>query len=87
MQTFIFETLLKSRKWLINCSYNLNKIYVATHLGEIYKALDTYNKKFENTLLMEDFNVELDAIYMKAFRNKYKLKSLNKEPSYSKNFD
>ena len=84
MQTFIFEALLKSCKWLINCSYNLNKIYVATHLGEIYKALDTYNKKFENTLLIED---TLDAIYMKAFRNKYKLKSLNKEPSYSKNFD
>ena len=36
---------------------------------------------------MGDFNDELDAIYMKAFRNKYKLKSLNKEPSYSKDFD
>ena len=87
MQSFIFETLLKSYKWLINCSYNLNKTYVATHLGEIYKALDTYNKKYENTLLMGDFNVELDAIYMKAFRNKYKLKSLDKESTFFKDFD
>lgn len=31
---------------------------LATHLGEICKALDTYSKKYENTLLMGNFNVE-----------------------------
>ena len=45
IQAFLIEILLKSCKWLICCSYNPNRINVATHLGEIGKALDTYSRK------------------------------------------
>ena len=64
-----------------------NRINVATHLGEIGKALDTYSRKHENTLLMGDFNVGLDQENTKVFCNQYKLKSLNKEPICFKNVD
>ena len=47
----------------------------------ICKVLDKYNRKYENTLLIGDFNVEPDGANMKAFCNQYKLKSLNKEPT------
>ena len=66
-------------------SYNPNRINVATHLGETGKALDTYSKKYENTLLISDFNVEQNEANMKVFWNQYKLKSLNKDPTCFKN--
>ena len=52
IEAFLIEILLKSCKWLICCSYNPNRINVATHLGETGKASDTYSRKYENTLLI-----------------------------------
>ena len=85
IEAFFTEILLKSCKWLICYSYNPNRINVATHLGETGKALDTYSKKYENTLLISDFNVEHNEANMKVFWNQYKLKSLNKDPTCFKN--
>ena len=85
IEAFFTEILLKSCKWLICYSYNPNRINVATHLGETGKALDTYSKKYENTLLISDFNVEQNEANMKVFWNQYKLKSLNKDPTCFKN--
>ena len=85
IKAFFIEILLKSCKWLICCSFNPNRIKTATHLGEIGKALDTYSRKYENTLLIGDSNVEPNEANMKALCNQYKPKSLNKEPSCFKN--
>ena len=56
IKAFFIEILLKSCKWLICCSFNPNEINVATHLGETGKALDKYSIKYENTLLISDYN-------------------------------
>ena len=85
IEAFFTEILLKSCKWLMCYSYNPNRINVATHLGETGKALDTYSKKYEKTLLISDFNVEQNEANMKVFWNQYKLKSLNKDPTCFKN--
>ena len=85
IEAFFIEILLKSCKWLICCSCNPDRINVATHLDEIGKALDTYSRKYENTLLIGNLNVEPNEANMKTFCNKYKLKSLNKEPTCLKN--
>ena len=77
IKAFFIEILPKSCKWLICCSFNPNEINVATHLGETGKALDTYSRKYENTLLISDSN----EANMKALCNQYKPKSLNKEPT------
>ena len=87
IEAFFIEILLKSCKRLIYCSYNPNRINVAIHLGEIGKALDTYSWKYENTPLIGDFNVEPNEANMKAFCNQYRLKYLNKEPTYFKNIN
>ena len=81
----IIEILLKSCKWLICISYNPNRTNVATHLGEIGKVLDMYSRKYENTLLIDYFNVEPKEANMKAFCNQYKLKSLTKDRTCFKN--
>ena len=70
---------------LKRCSYNPNRINVATHIGEIGKALNTYSRKYENTPLIRDFSVEPNEANMKAFCSQYKLKSLNKKPTCFKN--
>ena len=44
-----------------------------------------YTRKYENTLLIDDFNVEPNEANMNVFFNQYKLKSLNKEPTCFKN--
>ena len=44
-----------------------------------------YTRKYENTLLIDDFNAEPNEANMNAFFNQYKLKSLNKEPACFKN--
>ena len=79
IEAFFIEILLKSCKWLLYSSYNPNRVNVATNLGKIGKALNisTYSRKYQNTLLIGDFNVECNEANTKAFCNQYKLKSLN----------
>ena len=84
------EILLKSCKWLICCLFNPNRINVATHLGEIDKALDAYSRKYENTLLIGDFKLQetfmdllnkfapLKCKYLRANHSKFMTKELSK---------
>ena len=60
--------------------------HVSRHLDHIAKGIDTYSKKYEKILLMGDFNIELKEANMKTFCNQYKLKALNEEPTYFKNY-
>ena len=46
IEAFFIKILLKSLKWLTCCSYNSNRINVATQLREIGKALDTCSRKY-----------------------------------------
>ena len=54
-------------KWLVCCSYNPSRINVSTHLEQIRKSLDIYSKKYENILLMGDYNVDVKEKNMKVF--------------------
>ena len=47
-------------KWLINCSYNPNKNNIKNHFEIISQALDTFSTKYENIILLGDFNVCVD---------------------------
>ena len=76
-----------SKNNLLTGTSGLLFLNAATHLGETGKALDTYRRKCENTLLMGDFNVQPDGTNMKAFGNQYKLKYLKKKPTCFKNVD
>ena len=60
--------------------------HVSRHLDHIAKGIDTYSKKYVKVLLMGDFNIKLKEANMKTFCNQYKLKALNEEPTYFKNY-
>ena len=71
---------------MICCSYNPNRTFASNHLDHIAKGINTYSKKYENILLMGDFNVGFTEANMVAFCNEYKLETQNKEPSSFKKY-
>ena len=87
IEAFFTEIKVNTCKWLVCCSYNPNRINVSTHLEQIKKALDIYSKKYENILLMGDYNVDVKETNMKVFCNQHKFKALNEEPTCFKNFN
>ena len=84
-ESFFVEIILHKKKWLINCSYNPTKNNIKNHLETISRALDTFSTKYENLVLLGDFNVCVDDENMKKFCNFYSLKSLIKQPTCYKN--
>ena len=84
-ESFFVEIILHKKKWLINCSYNPNKNNIKNHLEIISKALDAFSTKYENIILLGDFNVCVDDETMRNFCNSYNLNNLIKQPTCFKN--
>ena len=55
-ESFFIEIILYRKKYLINCSCNRNKNNIKNHVGTICKTLDAFSTKYENILLLGDFN-------------------------------
>ena len=79
------EIKLHKKKWLINCSHNPNKNNIKNHLEIVNKALDSFTTKYENIILLGDFNVCVDDETMRNFCNCYSLNSHIKQPICIKN--
>ena len=45
---FFDEIILHKKKWLINCSYNLNKNSIKNHVETTGKTLDAFSTKYEH---------------------------------------
>ena len=69
IEAFFIEVSLKGNKWLVCCSYNLNRTFVSNQLDDIAKGINSYSKKCEKNLLMEDFNAGFTEANMVAFCN------------------
>ena len=52
------EINVRKKKWLLSCSYNPRKSEIMDHLNEIGKHLDSHSSKYDNYMLLGDFNVE-----------------------------
>ena len=81
------ERNLRSKKWLLGCSYNHHKENIASHLNNASAALDKLSRDYENIILLGDFNVELKEKNISDFMSTYNLKSLVKQKTYFKNPD
>ena len=84
-ERFFVEIILHKKKWLINCSYNPHKNNINHHLETISRTLDTFSTKYENILLLGDFNTSVDDEAMKNVCSSYCLNSLIKQPTCFKN--
>ena len=72
---FLLKFLLK--EWLLCCPYNPIKDTTLSHSHLVSKALDDPSKKYENVILLADFNKESDEKTFN-FQNPYHLKNIVK---------
>ena len=85
IEAMFIEINLRKKKWLLSCSYNPHKSKIVTHLNEIGKHLDSFSSKYDNYILMGDFNVEPTEHAMAEFMQTYDLRNLVKGPTCFKN--
>ena len=80
---FFVEINLRSKKWLLGCSYNPHKEKIISHLNNLSTALDKLCTNHENIILLGDFNVEVEEKNMSE--NLYNLRNLVKQKTCFKN--
>ena len=61
--------------------------HIKNHLQEIGKELEYYSSKYENFIVLGDFNAEMSNPHMSEFCALYNVTNLNKEPTCYKNVD
>ena len=69
------EINLRKKKWLLCCSYNPKKSLISNHLKEIGNNLDLLSSKYDNYLLMGDFNAEPSEPVISDFCEIYNTKN------------
>ena len=57
---FFVELNLRSKKWLLGCSYNPHKEKKTSYLSNLSIALENLCTVYENIILRGDFNVEVE---------------------------
>ena len=80
---FFIEINLRSKKWLLGCSYNPHRDNITPHLRNISTALDKLSTDYENVILLGDFEVEEKN--QSNFISVHNLKTLIKQKACFKN--
>ena len=66
-------------------SCNPNKNTISDHLEILRRNLDLYSAQYENLIMIDDFNSDVNQSCMTALCESYNLSSLTKEPTCYKN--
>ena len=85
IEAIFIEMNIKSKKWLLCCTYNPNKSLIENHLRHLQKQLEASSERYEPFLIMWDFNADVSDPSMTSFCTLFQLKSIEKEPTYYKN--
>ena len=76
VQAIAVEINLKKSKWLLIGSYNPHRDKISNHLRSIGRKLNALCMKYDNLILMGDYNCEITEEPMKVFCDTYNLTSL-----------
>ena len=57
---FHVEMNLQKKKWMLCCFCNPNRNAIKNHFEILYKGLALYSFKYENFIVLGDFNVGMD---------------------------
>ena len=87
IEAMFIEINLRKKIWLLSVSYNPHKALIGKHLEAVGKNLDLCSGRYENVIIMGDFNTEPTKSAMGEFMNIYNLKNLIKGPTCYKNPD
>ena len=67
IENLLVEINLRSKKWLISGSYNPHFNSNQNHLAQVSKKVDFYSSKYENFILLGNFNAEKTNTHMEEF--------------------
>ena len=84
-ESCFIELNLNRPKWLISYSYNPNKSNIYSHLESLSRNLDLDFLKYDNYLVVGDFNISVEEAKIKSFCERFSLKNLIKDPTCYKN--
>ena len=87
IEVIVVEINMKKRKWVLIGFYNPHKDKIRDHLDSIGTLLNELSIKYDNFILIGDFNSEMHEEPMNIFCTTYNLKNLVKEPTCFKNID
>ena len=85
IEAIFIEMNIKSKKWLLCCTYNPNKSLIENPLRQLQKQLEAFSEMYEHFLIMGDFNADVSDPSVTSFCTLFKLKSIVKEQAYYKN--
>ena len=72
---------IRTSKWLLGEGYNPHKDGIASFLNYLSKRIDKYLAKYENILIVGDFNSEVNETHMNDFCELYNLQNLIDDPT------
>ena len=87
IEAIVIEINLKKRKWLIIDSYNPYKNMIGDHLHSVGNYLNESCKRYENFIIIGDFNSETKEDAMQDFCSVYSINNVVNEPTCFKNID
>ena len=85
IERYFIELNLRRKKWFLCCSYNPKYSQILHHLKEICKDLAALLSKYDNIILMGDFNAEPAGTIISDFCEIYNLKNIIMEKTCFKN--
>ena len=68
IESFYVELNFRNKKWLLNCSYNSKHSSIEPHLDSLSKSIDSLSSKYDNFILLGDFNSCMEDSPIKTFR-------------------
>ena len=75
-ESFYVELNFRKKKWLLNCSYNPNNNNnIESRLNCLSRSIDSLSSKYENLILLDDFNSYMDDSPMICFCETYNLRN------------
>ena len=87
IENFFVEINVRSRKWLLSCSYNPKTNLIADNLHCVGRGIDFYSLKYDNFIALGDLNAEVSNSFMEQFCASCNLKSLVKKSTSFKRVD
>ena len=85
IEAFYVELIVRKKKWLLCCSYNPNKTFITKHLAETGRNRDLFSSKYDNFILLGDFNSEPCEQPMRDFCHVYNCQNIIKDKTCFKN--
>ena len=85
IEVLFIKLNFRKKKRFVSCSYNPNKNNISSHLQRLRNSLDLYSAKYENIILIGDFNISPEDSHMETFCKSYGLQNLIKVPTCHKN--